>query len=458
MEKKKRKFFLPGRMASARKKCGSGVIVKGQLIIPDGTKEIRAREYDGKVDRYVDGVLVKKADGNKDIFSVTVPGSVKKIGSRAFASCRNLRHVMLCEGIEEIEKNVFTDCENLRSVQIPASVTRISGWAFYSSGLTEPVFGASGEKLIYCPAAAAGEVYAVPSGVKEIGVQAFIYLDSLKKVVLPEGLQVIRRRVFTACGIEEIVLPSSIREVETGAFFHCRNLRRVVRPDRTDPVAERAELLRMREEPFVRPRKYPLTPEQYWTEPGFKKLAERCAAGDAEAMNEMADYFSERYGNDNADSFAGAAEQFWRYRAYAYGSQKAKERLSEWIREHPDDFLTAPFLSDHLKSDCIGQVSGGFLNALGFFFFDPWRDYILDGMDDDGVVLVSSFAGEDGPDEDGFGREQYYDWWYLDDRLNLPPGSSCIHGYSHLDRRLQPGKFEEERRKAAEYTIRKTLW
>ena len=83
------------------------------------------------------------------------------------------------------------------------------------------------------------------------------------------------------------------------------------------------------------------------------------------------------------------------------------------------------------------------MNALGFSFFEPGRWYTLEEMDEDGVVLASSYFDEDGPDSDGFGREEYYDWWFLDDRLNPVPGSPMIHSFSHIDRRINPKLFQE---------------
>lgn len=53
------------------------------LEIPVGTEIIRARAYEEK----------------NYIRSVTVPGTVKLIESRAFADCKNLKTVTLCEGI-----------------------------------------------------------------------------------------------------------------------------------------------------------------------------------------------------------------------------------------------------------------------------------------------------------------------------------------------------------------------
>ena len=62
------------------------VIIMEHLIIPSGTEQIYPRTY----------------EGNMRIRSVIVPESVKTIGMRAFANCKNLTSITLCEGIETI--------------------------------------------------------------------------------------------------------------------------------------------------------------------------------------------------------------------------------------------------------------------------------------------------------------------------------------------------------------------
>ena len=101
-----------------------------------------------------------------------------------------------------------------------------------------------------------------------------------------------------------------------------------------------------------------------------------------------------------------------------------------------------------VASDLMGDYLGRLLRAMGFGFFDPTRFYHLYGVDRNGLVEVSSWCDEDGPDEDGFGREADYDWWLLDEYLREIPGIEVIHNFSHHERREFHKRFDARYEKA----------
>jgi len=69
----------------------------------------------------------------------------------------------------------------------------------------------------------------------------------------------------------------------------------------------------------------------------FQQLAQRCAAGDAEAMWEFGTYFRSL----GSLPFYEHAANFWWYRAQQMGHPAAKAWLENWIREHPDQRIPA---------------------------------------------------------------------------------------------------------------------
>lgn len=393
-------------------------IFRGHLEIPEGTAEIGHRAL----------------EGNKRLASVSVPASVRRIGSRAFAECEKLERVILREGLESIGNNAFTGCPRLRSITIPDSVTQLSGQAFYLSGLTEPVLNVSGDTLYFCPEAAAGTEYVVPEGVRRIGGWAFEGLTRLRRVHLPETLERIGKMAFVRCALGSVVIPAGVKELGENVFHCCEELKTITLEGEPDPVRAAVIRCHLRGRSFLAPVRCVLPADgAYWLEEGFQAIAGQCGAGRVEAMEEMYAFFDAKRQADPETAFYGLAANFWRYRAYERGSGEAGLWLENRLRESPDGRLPSVFLNERLS----GVADGLELNALGFLFFAPDREYHLAGRDEDGVVEVSAYESEDGPDEDGFGRETYYDWWYLDGGLCPVPGADCLHSYSGIDRRIK---------------------
>lgn len=400
---------------------------RGRLVIPEGMTEIPNGLFDGfPHERDIDCLV-----------TVVVPTSVRSIGSCAFKCCKNLQKIILAEGVESIGSNAFTDCEKLREVRLPASMKKIDGWAFYGSGLTKPVFSADGKTLVYYPQTWERAEYRVPEGVEEIGSNAFIEAKQLTNVILPQSLKRICSRAFVECGFTAITIPKDA-VIETAAFAHFRHRLEILYENQLNALDEKLEYFHSFGVSFLYRQRMKAPQEKYWKQPDFRLLAQRCAVGSVEAMEKMGDYFFGRAEKDAGSLFCACAGQFWRVRAYRYGSAAAKQYLLAWCEENPDARMTSPVLDERLEGVADGEV----LNALGFLFFKPGREYSLSGMDAQGVVEVSAWEGEEGPDDDGFGREEYYDWWYLDEYLTLPKGAGCIHSYSNNEKRSNAKKFQ----------------
>lgn len=82
--------------------------------------------------------------------SVTIPSSVKKIGSCAFDSCIQLTAVSMEDGgVVTIESMAFNDCDELVTVYIPESVMSIEKMAFHDCGALKSVTIMNPECSIY---------------------------------------------------------------------------------------------------------------------------------------------------------------------------------------------------------------------------------------------------------------------------------------------------------------------
>ena len=72
---------------------------------------------------------------------VTLPDSIKSIGSEAFYGCTNLKSITLPQNLTAIEDHAFYECSSLTSITIPDSVTSIGKCAFFGcTRLSKVVF------------------------------------------------------------------------------------------------------------------------------------------------------------------------------------------------------------------------------------------------------------------------------------------------------------------------------
>ncbi len=62
----------------------------------------------------------------------------------------------------------------------------------------------------------------IGDGITSIGKQAFEFMKSVKNVVLPEGLEIVKAEAFNGCPITELHLPDSLEEIGSFAFSSTR--------------------------------------------------------------------------------------------------------------------------------------------------------------------------------------------------------------------------------------------
>ncbi len=172
----------------------------------------------------------EQAFQNSAIESVKIPDTVKNILTYTFQGCRNLKNVDLGNGVVSIGRNAFKNCDlietidlpdnlttigegafhickGLKSISIPASVTSIDVEAFYNNTALEEVIFEEGSKL------------------KSLPQSLFEGCDSLKGIVLPEGLKEIGARTFAECvEFNSANIPSTVEYIGSNAFYKTKLL------------------------------------------------------------------------------------------------------------------------------------------------------------------------------------------------------------------------------------------
>lgn len=150
--------------------------------------------------------------GCKQLSSIEVPDSVTKIEKNAFAACEALTSISMGDSVAEIPLRMAEDCPALKSFNISKNIKAIGEDAFascknllgftvdaenqYFSELDGILFNKDATELVFCPCGKKRTEYVVPNSVTTIATHAFIDCYALEKVVIPESVSVIGDEVF----------------------------------------------------------------------------------------------------------------------------------------------------------------------------------------------------------------------------------------------------------------------
>ena len=153
---------------------------------------------------------------------ITIPSSVRNIGTGAFESCYQLKKVTMSNGITNIGSNAFYNCQELTNITIPESVKSIGSNAFAccynltSATLSNGLTSIGDEAFSNCSRL---KSITIPNSVKSIEKLAFYDCESLKSVIIPNGVEKIGDGAFEYCtNVTSISLPNSISSIGSGVF------------------------------------------------------------------------------------------------------------------------------------------------------------------------------------------------------------------------------------------------
>ena len=153
--------------------------------------------------------------------SINIPQSVEFIGSRAFYACGAFQSFEFPSNIVSIEEGVLTDCKNLTTIILPYGVNSIGDNAFQNCNNLKGL--------------------EIPSSVKSIGSGVFHGCVSLTSIVIPNSVSSLGNSIFSGCtSLTEVVLSSSIKTIPSSAFFNCNNLLSISIPESIGSIGDNA--------------------------------------------------------------------------------------------------------------------------------------------------------------------------------------------------------------------------
>ena len=182
---------------------------------------------------------------NGKMKEVLLPLGCKIIGKEAFYGCQFRKSVIFPETLVEIKSSAFAENHQLQQARFPASLEKIREQCYKGcNSLTTAIF-ASGSRCREIPEGVfEGCVHlrklVLPDKIQVIGERTFYKCKELKEVHFPETVLKIGEKAFYSCGIEDLQLPDSIQELGDGAFFKCNSLKSVILPSSVRKIGQKA--------------------------------------------------------------------------------------------------------------------------------------------------------------------------------------------------------------------------
>lgn len=154
-----------------------------------------------------DGIHITKYTGNEK--AVVIPNEIEGIGVtainyQAFANCESMVFLSIPVSVQRIESDAFAECVNLSVIAGGKAVTDLGEAVYRSTNILEAK---------------------IPNGQQLIGYAMFFDCPDLTSVYLPEGVRLIDELAFSQCPeLKELRIPNSVQQIASNAFDGSENI------------------------------------------------------------------------------------------------------------------------------------------------------------------------------------------------------------------------------------------
>ena len=187
---------------------------EGVTLITDENSKVVKAVVSGVNGKVPEGLFYNKTPGTeatpmdrwRELKEVVIEEGVTEIGVDAFSVCTSLETVTLPESLQKIGEGAFEYCSSLSEIRIPENVTVIGQRAFHCCKKLTSV--------------------TIPAGVTKIDDATFAYCEELSTVVIPETVTKIGKAAFQNCGFSSINIPATVKETDYRAFAGCHSMQK----------------------------------------------------------------------------------------------------------------------------------------------------------------------------------------------------------------------------------------
>jgi len=178
--------------------------------------------------------------------SITLPNSLISIGSQSFQDT-GIKKLVIPDSVTSIDWNAFSFCKNLETIYIGAGVAFLGDTAFgWNKNLTkievstdneyfcaekDVLFNKDKTTLIQYSIGKQATSYSIPNMVKSIGHSSFADNDYLLNIHIPKNVSAVNDAAFQSCtNLKSVTFEEGVSTVGRQAFWSCLNLKEVTLP------------------------------------------------------------------------------------------------------------------------------------------------------------------------------------------------------------------------------------
>ena len=147
-------------------------------------------------------------EGANRLTSITIPETVKSIGTDAFKAT-NLSSIVIPKNVYNIYSGAFSETP-ITSI----TISKDNKWYDSRNNCNAIIETSSNKLIVGC------QNTVIPDDILVIGNKAFSGCSKLKSITLPEGLTEIGYDAFKATGLYSISIPKNVKSIGTGAFSY----------------------------------------------------------------------------------------------------------------------------------------------------------------------------------------------------------------------------------------------